>query len=395
MSKSVRKRYRLASTSVAMAEPTSAPQHETHGEVSLVSLVHNFVSDLKPTFPEVADELVGVERLTQEQFVEAAAPVYAESFFYILQKNDELFEAKGRRKGLELLPGVDFCKLWNADGITDGTREAMWRHLQLIMFELIPLVGDKAQFGDSASLFEAITPDQLQEQIESAFTNLNLEGDGEKGENGEEADPGKAERVASEFTEHISGLMGGNLGRLANEIAEEVGHELGLTRNATQKEVMELLRDPTRMMSLVKKIGKKLEEKIASGEVKESELLKEAAEVVDKLKDIPGAENLRKMFGSGFNSKASQSATEAALKQRMGKAKTKERLQAKLAAKREAAAAAAAAQNATPSSVPSVELGGQSMPAVNGAGPGSTSEWLPEPQPRSAPRRKKNNKKKR
>ena len=395
MSKSVRKRYRLASTSVVMAEPTCAAQSEKQGEMSLMTLVRNFVGDLKPTFPEVEAELIRVEQLSQEAFVGEGAPVYAESFFYILQKNDELFKVKGKGQRLELLPGVDFCRLWNAEGITDGTREAMWRHLQLIMFELIPLVGDKAQFGDSASLFEAITPEQLQDQIENAFANLNLEEEGNNGEGGGEADPGKAERMAGEFTEHISGLMGGNLGRLANEIAEEVGHELGLTRNATQKEVMDLLRDPSRMMSLVKRIGKKLEEKIASGEVKESELLKEAAEVVDKLKDIPGAENLRKMFGAGFNSRASQSATEAALKQRMGKAKTKERLQAKLAAKREAAAAAAAAQNMAPPSVPNVTPNGQPLPAANQAGTGGTSEWLPEPQPRSAPRRKKNNKKKR
>lgn len=364
-------------------------------EITLMKLVCNFIGDLQPTFPEVAAQLASVEQLTESQFIDKCASIYAESFFYILQKNDEMFSPNKKSKPVELLPGVDFCQLWNAEGISDGTREAMWRHLQLIMFELIPLVGDKAQFGDSASLFEAITPEHLQEQIEKAFADLNLDENGQEG--GGSPDPAKAERVASEFTEHISGLMGGSLGRLANEIAEEVGHELGLTRNATQTEVMDLLRDPTRMMSLVKKIGKKLEEKIASGEVKESELLKEAAEVVDKLKDIPGAENLRKMFGSGFNSKASQSATEAALKQRMGKAKTKERLQAKLAAKREAAAAAAAGScGSTVSGVAAPPTSARTASLATGSSASSAcnSEWLPEPQQRSAPRRKKNNKKK-
>ena len=364
-------------------------------EISLMKLVRNFIGDLRPTFPEVAAQLASVEQLTESQFIDKCASIYAESFFYILQKNDEMFSLNKKSKPVELLPGVDFCQLWNAEGISDGTREAMWRHLQLIMFELIPLVGDKAQFGDSASLFEAITPEHLQEQIEKAFADLNFDENGQEG--GSSPDPAKAERVASEFTEHISGLMGGSLGRLANEIAEEVGHELGLTRNATQTEVMDLLRDPTRMMSLVKKIGKKLEEKIASGEVKESELLKEAAEVVDKLKDIPGAENLRKMFGSGFNSKASQSATEAALKQRMGKAKTKERLQAKLAAKREAAAAASgSAVSSVPAAPSTAATNPRTAPLATGSSASSAcnSEWLPELQQRSAPRRKKNNKKK-
>ena len=354
----------------------------TGNETTLVDLVTNFVSDLTPTFPEISEALEKVQQLTQQQFIDATASIYAQSFFYILQKNDELF-TDGRHP-LEFLPGINFRVLWTIEGISDGTKEAMWRHLQLIMFELIPLVSDKAQFGDSASLFEAISPEQLQEQIEVAFANLN------SGEEGDEAgEPVNPEKMASQFTEHISGLMDGNLGRLAKEIAEEVGHELGLTRNATQKEVMDLLRDPTRMMSLGKKIGKKLEEKIASGEVKESELLEEAASVVDKLKDIPGAENLRKMFGSGFNSKATQAATGSALKQRMAKAQTRERLQAKLAAKRAAAAAASAS---APTTTPTPTT---TAAAAASANQGTENEWLAEPQQRSAPRRKKNNKKKR
>lgn len=373
-----------------MAEEPTAHDDE------LMDLVAKFVGDLMPTFPEVAEALEMVLGQTEAEFLAATARPYAQSFFHILQKNDELFsEASGP---LHFLPGIDFRQLWEIEGLSDGTRDAIWRHLQLIMFELVPKISDKAEFGDSASLFEAITPEQLQEELEAAFANLN---DGEEGE----ADP---EAAANQFTEHISGLMGGNLGRLANEIAEEVGHELGLTRSATQKEVMDLLRDPTRMVKLVKKIGQKLQEKIDSGEVKESELLEEAAGVMDKMKDIPGAERLQKMFGGAAGSKASKAATGAALKQRIGKAKTRERLQAKLAAKRAemaaraagtrevqeggggpAVAAAAAAAAASASSA-----GGGAAAASSGA-----NEWLPEelqaPQQRSAPRRKKGNKKKR
>ena len=84
MSKSVRKRYRFASTSVVMAEPTSAAQSEKQGEMSLMTLVRNFVGDLKPTFPEVEAELIRVEQLSQEAFVDEGAPVYAESVYVLL-----------------------------------------------------------------------------------------------------------------------------------------------------------------------------------------------------------------------------------------------------------------------------------------------------------------------
>ena len=359
---------------MATAPPSDGP--------TLMDLVQKFVADMVPTFPEAAEALARIDGLSEGEFIEATAPFYAQSFFYLLQKNDELF---GEGTGpLEFLPGVDFRPLWQAEGLSDSTRDAIWRHLQLVMFQLVPRVTDKAQFGDSATLFEAITPEQLQEELEAAFEGLD---DGE--------DVPDAEATAGQFTEHISGLMGGNLGHLAGEIAEEVGQDLGLTRDATQKEVMALLRDPTRMIKLVKTIGKKLEEKIASGEVKESELLEEAAGVVGKLKDIPGAERLRQMFGGGSAGKASQAATSAALKQRIGKAKTRERLQAKLAAKR---AAMAAEQEQSKQEGGGGVVGGGSGGEAAAAAASDLSEWLPDDtraQPRSAPRRKKRDKKKR
>ena len=353
-----------------------------------MGLVAKFVADLVPTFPEAAEALLLAAGTDEHSFIKATASHYAKSFFFLLQKNDEVFSEGS--DPLLFLPGVDFRPLWAVEGLSEGTRNAIWRHLQLIMFDLIPKVSDKAQFGDSAALFEAISPEQLQEELEAAFANLDTEDDAG-------ADP---EAAASQFTEHISGLMGGNLGRLANEIAEEVGHDLGLTRAASQKEVMAMLRDPARMMKLVQTIGKKLEEKIASGEVKESELLEEAAGVVDKLKDIPGAERLRGMFGGSANSKASQKATSAALKQRIGKAKTRERLQAKLAAKRAEMAAAREAREAREAQGANAAGSGAAAAAPSSAPPSdaAANEWLSEPaaeQPRSRPRQKKPNKKKR
>jgi len=364
---------------VAGAEAGATPTETETGEHTLMDLVRNFVADLLPTFPELADSLTPIPNLTEEQFITATAPHYANSFFYLLQKNDAVFTEAN--KHLEFLPGIDFRQVWKiAEELSEGTRDAIWKHLQLIMFNLIPKISDKSQFGDSASLFEAITPEQLQEQLEAAFADLDT---------GEETTPEEAEAAASQFTEHISGLMGGNLGRLATEIAEEVGSELGLTRNATQKEVMELLRDPMRMIKLVKKIGNKLQEKIASGEVKESELLEEAAEVVGKLKEMPGAERLRQMFGGAAGSKASQAATKAALNQRIGKAKTRERLQAKLAAKRAEMAATQGARGDSGGVVGGAEVGAvAAAAATSGISGGDVNEWLPEqPQSRSAPRK--------
>ena len=49
-----------------------------------------------------------------------------------------------------------------------------------------------------------------------------------------------------------------------------------------------LFKNPTKILSIVKNIGSKLEEKFKSGEMKESELLEEAQEIMGKMKDMPG-----------------------------------------------------------------------------------------------------------
>ena len=42
------------------------------------------------------------------------------------------------------------------------------------------------------------------------------------------------------------------------------------------------------MMDLVKNVGSKLDNKIKSGDIKESELMQEATELMSKMKDMPG-----------------------------------------------------------------------------------------------------------
>jgi hypothetical protein len=139
---------------------------------------------------------------------------------------------------------------------------------------------------------------------------------------------------------HISGLMKGKLGRLAQEIAEEtaqeLGQELGDIKSADQV-FHKLFKNPGKLMSLVKNVGSKLEEKIKSGEIKESELIQEAGEFVKNMKDMPGLGNLKNMFGQmgmpglGKDMKVKM----GALNGLMRGAQTRDRLRAKLAKKQQ------------------------------------------------------------
>ena len=93
-----------------------------------------------------------------------------------------------------------------------------------------------------------------------------------------------------------------------------------------------LLKEPNKLMNLVQKVGGKLDEKIKSGELKESELLEEAGEIVNKMKNMPGMSNLQNMFNgmTGGNSKINVNAMQSHFQRNMKLAKQRERMKNKV-----------------------------------------------------------------
>ena len=99
---------------------------------------------------------------------------------------------------------------------------------------------------------------------------------------------------------------------------------------------------------MVKKVGSKLDEKIKSGEIKESELMQEASQLMGKMKNIPGVKNmealLKKMgmtnptgMGAMGKQKINLNAMQANLNRNIRGAQQRERLLAKLQKRREEA----------------------------------------------------------
>jgi hypothetical protein len=128
------------------------------------------------------------------------------------------------------------------------------------------------------------------------------------------------------------------------------------------KEVFnKLIKNPTKLMGLVKSVGSKIENKIKSGEIKESELMEEATDIMNKMKDMPGMGNIQSMLnkmGMGIpgGGKVNTAAMEANLNQKMKMAKTKERIRAKAEAAQKARAEQAMPSVATAPLVSEEEL---------------------------------------
>ncbi len=157
---------------------------------------------------------------------------------------------------------------------------------------------------------------------------------------------------ANDIQDHITGMLDGKLGKLAKEIAEETAESLNIDmENVTDaKDIFQnLIKNPTKLMGLVKTVGDKLDTRIKSGEIKESELIAEASELMNKMKDMPGMGNIQSMLNKmgmgnlgGLGGKMNTGAMETQMNKRMKMAQMKERMRAKAEANAKGKTAAAA-----------------------------------------------------
>jgi hypothetical protein len=331
------------------------------GEFSKV--IKDFIGDLKTTFPEylplinkwwkpsshfdyIEEEeertkaILKSEQKSIKLLFDFCQKKIPPRFFDILYQNEEMFK-EDSEFDTEFLPHIHFKNLWQCE-ITQKTRETIWKYLQLIMFSIVGSLDNKDAFGDTAKLFEAINEEEFKSKLEETLTHIqglfdisgnfteHSEGTPESGINMENMPN------AEEIHDHITGMLDGKLGQLAREIAEETASNLNLDMEnvSDMKDVFQkLIKNPTKLMGLVKTVGDKLDARIKSGELKESELISEATEMMNKMKNMPGMGNIQSMLSKmglgGMGGKLNTGAMQAQLNKNMKMAQTKERIRAK------------------------------------------------------------------
>ena len=311
-------------------------------------LLKDFVSDMLTSFPEIRDSLESyvVDSLLADSydnehmiaFVNYIKEIYPPRFFDILYKNDEIFN-EDSDVNTYFLPGINFKDIWHLSDITDSIKETIWKYLQVLLLSVINDVSSHDSFGDTAKLFEAINEDDFKTKLQETMNTLQ-EAMGENGifgtESNEDREDGKENSdhdssssssrsggptgmpdlpLPEEIHDHINGLLQGNLGRLATEIAEETAEEFDLDMdgvNSVNDVFQKMFRDPGKIMGLVKNIGAKLDSKIKEKKMSQADLMKEATDMMSKMKDMPGVGNLSSMFrnmGMDMNDMASMAST--------------------------------------------------------------------------------------
>lgn len=318
-------------------------------------IINDFTTDIITTFPEYSGvisrwwnkQLDASEQSRRKEtlFVfRHCVKIFPERFFDILYKNKDIFVEESEI-GTEFLPGIVFKQLWVCD-ISDNTRATIWKYLQVILFSVIGCVHNKSELGDTAKLFEAINEEELKKKLQETLEGMQCLFDA-SGSPLNGMDPSfsgiNMENMpnAQEIHEHVTSMMGGKLGKIAMELAEETAADLNLNMENTgnTKDVFQkLFKNPAKMMNMVKNIGSKLDDKIKSGEIKESELMQEGMDLLEKMKNMPGMGDMSKMFsqmgipGLGKSSKLNVGAINTNLSRNMQTAKMKERIRAKAAA---------------------------------------------------------------
>jgi len=318
-------------------------------------IINDFITDILTTFPEYSgiisrwwnpEEIEMEAKDTECLFVfRHCIKVFPERFFDILYKNTEIF-SETSEENTEFLPGIVFKLIWSYN-ISDTTRETIWKYLQLILFSVIGSVHSTSELGDTAKLFEAINEEELKNKLQEAMENMSniFDMSGNDFSNEKQNEDMSSNGInmenmpnADDIHKHIHSMMGGKLGKLAMELAEETATDLNLDMdNITDaKDVFQkLFKNPGKMMGMVTNIGNKIDEKIKSGEIKESELMSEGMDLLNKMQSMPGMGDMQKMFsqmgipGLGKGGKLNMGAMEAQLNKNMKTAKMKERMQAK------------------------------------------------------------------
>ena len=353
-------------------------------------IITDMCADLTRTFPEYASawakwqpdsmqSMSSDEQKQEMQYVfEYCLTVFPERFFDILYKNEDLFKPENT-VNTQFLPGVEFKALFHCEGISENTCSVMWNYLQLVLFTILGSVQDKKRFGETGNIFDGIDENDLFSKLSDTMNNMSSffqnmgEGGGDE-EDGADADENKDSTKTEgktggdsdrqeiplppqtgptgsgmpnikEIHEHLKGLFDGKIGALAKELAEDITGDFSSILGEDAKDIkttkdviQQLMRNPAKISQLIKTIGDKLKTKLSSGEVSQDELMKEATELLGKMKDMGGGmdqfKDLFKNMGVPMpkNAKIDVNALSRMTKQQSTRERLKSRMEQKKAA---------------------------------------------------------------
>jgi hypothetical protein len=289
-------------------------------------VIYEFINDIMNTFPEYKLLIQKWWKEDEESLLyiyNYCMKVYPERLFEILYQNVDLFS---KEYNTEFLPGISFKYLWSCD-ITDRTRETIWKYLQLIVISLIGSIKDKNVFGETSKLLENINEDEFKQKLEETLDNMKSLFQEKKTDDINIPSP-------DDIQDHLSTMMSGKIGSIAKEIAEETVNDFNIDMSDEtlnpQDMFKKLFSEPDKLMNLVKNVGSKLDSKMKNGDIDQGELFKEASQMLNQMKSVPGMENIQDMISKlGGGQKINKNAMKSELEKKIKSNNIREKLRKK------------------------------------------------------------------
>lgn len=308
-------------------------------------IISDFIKDLETTFPELSRNWEIVKGASSQQLTDYCKQIFPERFFDILYQNDDIFKPD---EGVNtyFLPGFDFKVIFNDETVSESTKKTVWKYLQLIMFSIVNDIKDKKAFGDCMNIFNGIEEKDLEDQLKSTMDNISdfFQEANAVNEDDDEYPFQQSGPNMPDFESmkgHLHGLFNGKIGSLAKEMASEItedfveflGDDIDPSSMNQQEVLKKLMKNPKKIMELMKKVTTKLDEKIKSGNISKDEMMREATDIMGKMKDMGGGDqfndlmkNLTKGMGLGKGAKFNKGAFSAMQKEFESKERIREKI---------------------------------------------------------------------
>lgn len=309
------------------------------------TLISDFCRDLSTTFPEYqlswskwiydSNESESNDSDSEHLFGYMLR-IFPERFFDILYKNEAIF-APDSEVDCRFLPDVDFRTLWNLN-ITSGTKDTIWKYLQLVLFQIMEKVHDLSKMGDQ---IEGINEEEIQAKITETFATLqdffskktSNTGSESGTESGTESTSNPLQEESSgsqqqqeqssqsnpfanlfgsdpeKIQEHLKRLMSGKIGGLVKELVDDLKddmedmqkelsdkygiplEEMNSTNLPMQDIMKELIGNPGKVSKIMHKVSDKLKAHMTPENRQEY-----VQETMEMLNQMGGKEEFMKMF---------------------------------------------------------------------------------------------------
>lgn len=241
---------------------------------------------------------------------------YAEEFLKMAVSYDKYFSSQNEilfSPSYQVLRGADFFHIWNHEQTTDEYRLELWTHLHTLYLYAFE---SKHRMSYSRYITKHLKHKQRDSDIDPSCQMLldivdSMNHKYEPTEQELEEERKKEQDTSGDDTFQFNfnnpeELLGGKIGELAKEIASEIDpstlhldNPQELLQNLMSGQLDES-NDASGVVNLVKRITDKVQTKLASGSIKETDLFQEAQNTLGKLGGKQGKQMMKqfsKMMG--------------------------------------------------------------------------------------------------